>query len=154
MRVESYGRPAPVETFREAGAASRQQRSAELTVKTAEGDTVTLRLASSQEGAAYAAPGRFGAFRESQQSVRVEVEGDLSRKEMADLNKLFRLLGKSVRELNQGDTAGALKPLARISRLDTLAQVQFEYRQSTEFAAFENRQLASEPGAATTIPRG
>lgn len=143
MRVESYGRPAPVETFREAGAASRQQRSAELTVKTAEGDTVTLRLASSEEGAAYRAPGRFGAFRESQQTAEVQVEGDLNPREVAELGKLFRLLGRSVRKLDQGDTAGALKPLAQIPKLDTLAQVQFEYRQSAEYGAFENRQLAS-----------
>jgi hypothetical protein len=136
MRVETCARPAPLEAFREAGAASRQQRSAALTVTTAEGDTVTLRLASFQEGAAYSAPGRLGAFRQAQQTVEVAVNGDLNRRELADLGRLLRLLGRSVRELNQGDTAGALKPLTRIPLLDTLAQVSFAYRQEAEYGAF------------------
>ena len=144
MRLESYSRPAPTEWAREAGAASRLQTSAELKVQTAEGDTVTFKLSSLDEGAAYAAPGRAGAFRETRQTVEVQVDGDLNRKELADLNKLFRMLGKSVRRLDQGDASRALRPLERIGRLDSLAQVQFEYQQTSEYGAFANRLAAGQ----------
>jgi hypothetical protein len=121
------------------------QRSAEITVTTAEGDKVTLSLAaqSQQTQSAYRASGRDSSGQpqnikggssssQSSQSVKVGVEGNLSDKEVADIKKLIEAFG----QLTQGDPSG----VAQFSSLDSLSSAKFAYS-STEQSGYGAVQL-------------
>jgi hypothetical protein len=120
-------------------AAARTETTTGLTVTTAEGDRVTLSFESRSEGGLYdiRAPGAraAGQFQSSQVEAEVTVVGDLNAREIADLGRLLRMVGKAARKLEGSNPAQALAAFRNFSRLGSLASANIQYSRTEESAA-------------------
>lgn len=118
---------------------------AELTVETAEGDTVVISVESVLEsefaGYRYRARGAgrradvsaVNAQSNAQRTVTASVEGDLNAQEIGDIQKLAKLLIGATQEQREGDMAGVIRALGGFSALDSLASADFSFDQSYEY---------------------
>jgi hypothetical protein len=143
--------------------------SKDITLRTREGDTVTLsmdreavavygrdaRMAIDQQYAVNADGDHFAQERlaaetrewfgfETSQEISVTVEGDLSREEMRDIRKALRhidrLIGKSFGPQAAGWQGHGS---AGLSRLDTLAGIEVDVRQSRTILAAQSSSIAT-----------
>lgn len=114
--------------------AGEQSSSLQLTVTTAEGDTVTLSAQALSAFALESSEGRRSASTNQELSLSVSIEGDLNQEELADIRKLALALGKSVRQAERGNMAKALRTVARASDEDTIAAFQFRFERRTELS--------------------
>ncbi len=115
-----------------------QSSSLQLTVKTAEGDTVTLSAQALASFAVESSPGRRSASSSQEFSFAVSVEGNLNQEELTDIRKLAIALGKSIRQAERGDLGKALRTVAKASDEDTIAAFQFRYERRTELEYRQN----------------
>lgn len=127
-------RPAPVNR----SISGEQSSSLELTVTTAEGDKVTLSAQALQAFSYESGGGRRSASRNSELSVSVSVEGDLSQQELDDIRKLALALGKSVRQAERGNVGQALNTVAKSASPDTIAAFQFKYERREQLDYRQN----------------
>lgn len=149
--ARAVARTHPVNSWRQAERSDRAQatefrtntqRAAEITITTAEGDKITLSLAAqdSHHTASYRARGRGEADgqrterisgREQQSTsaaqVNIAIEGNLSNRETADIQKLLSAFGQAI----QGDASG----LAQFGSLESLAtaNLSYSYSQQTQY---------------------
>ncbi len=115
-----------------------QSRSLQLTVKTAEGDTVTLSARALASFALESGQGRRSASSSQEFSIAVSVEGNLNQEELADIRKLAIALGKSIRQAERGELGKSLQTVAKASDEDTIAAFQFRYERRTELEYRQN----------------
>ncbi|MBX9599704.1 MAG: hypothetical protein K2X35_01825 [Bryobacteraceae bacterium] len=120
-------------------AAARTETTTGLTVTTAEGDRVTLSFESRSDAGLYdirAGGARAsGQFQSARLEAEVKVEGSLNAREIADLGRLLRMVGKAARKLEGPDPSQALAAFRNFSRLASLAAANIEYSRTEESAA-------------------
>lgn len=138
-----------------ASAASASAKSkAELTVYTAEGDKVTLSTSSSDEAGRFDYGLRSGGLRRAdfrerggfryaaqESSISIDVEGDLSSEELADIQKLAKILGRASTQASRGNGDAAAQTAAKALQLESVATFEYSYESSVEysFAATKRR---------------
>ncbi len=137
------------------GSSSSQAATAHISVKTADGDTVSLNLSQQRTttdldyGVLSKSAGEsrlstaLSHEQHQQQSVSFSVEGELDREELRDLRKLFRSVGRIVKSFFAGDGDHAAhraeKTLQKFQRLDSLNNFDVELGLEVEQAAREQR---------------
>lgn len=120
--------------------ATKRESSLEFTITTDEGDRVTFSAkALSQLNASRSSqPGSYSASRETSDRVElsVSIEGDLSDKELADIQKLTRTLAQSAAQASRGNLQQAQRFAAKATRIDSIASFDFSYQSqaSLEYA--------------------
>ncbi len=143
--------------------------SKDITLHTREGDTVTLsmdretvavygrdaRIAIDQQYAVNADGDPFAHERvaaetrewfgfEASQEISVTVEGDLSREEMRDIRKALRRIDRLIANSFGPEAAGRQgHGSAGLSRLDTLAGIEVDVRQSRTILAAQSSSIAT-----------
>lgn len=137
-----------------------QSRSSDITLVTAEGDTVTLSASQTMEMSfeTYGSKGQsMGISKSSEFSLTVE--GDLNREELKDIRKAIKTLLKAERDLLKGHEERATERTAKLEDLDQIASIdaKMEFRQTVsvtqttaEAPAFE-AQTSSEPVESETV---
>jgi len=128
--------------------AASQRQSADITIMTAEGDKVTLSTTSELQAdyLTYNSLGRtasslFGIQAETfsledSRELQIQVEGNLSRRELRDIRKTMKVLDKIMKDVVSGNMDHALEralkiePLGSISSLE--AYMEYEKTLSTE----------------------
>lgn len=149
--------------------ASVSEVSQDITLHTKEGDTVTLSMdretiavygrdgklsidqqyAVSADGEEYAYDRVAGEAREwfgfeSSQEITVTVEGDLSREEMRDIRKALRRIDRLIGKSFGPEAAGRRgHGPAGLARLDTLAGIEVDVRQSRTIMAAQSTSLSA-----------
>ncbi len=138
----------------------------EITITTADGDTVALNAASLFEAGftAYAQSGEVNGspynISASSASVNISrefslsVEGELDGEEIRDIAKAIREVNKIMRRLLSGDTEHALKRVSKLYRLDSLAGIEaaIEAGQSVSVAEQVSRSAVISPASSETPP--
>ncbi|MBL8227213.1 MAG: hypothetical protein JNL98_01995 [Bryobacterales bacterium] len=127
----------------------------ELTVRTEDGDLVTIsaKAVQSSQATDYSSLYRDrdavssstyrSRRRESSIEVSVEVEGDLSPEELADIRKLTGALSRATKQVNRGDTSGALLTALRAETADdSIASFDFAYQHSKQVEQTRSRQIS------------
>ena len=129
---------------RHTSGSTRTEFSAELSVETAEGDTVSLSMKTVTESEfsdyrhlSRGAGHRFGmrargGERTVTREVQLSVEGDLNERELADIQSLARILAKATRKFAHGNVDGAVRQASKIHDLGTVASVGMVLNQSVE----------------------
>lgn len=116
-------------------AARTSQTSGSLTVKTDDGDLVTLSysaiamLAASQAGSRDGNSRLTAGLTTSAQSasVSLSVEGDLDKQEWADLSKLFKSFFSALKDLVRQKPDQALEHMARTSNLESVSEFSYAF---------------------------
>lgn len=127
----------------------------ELTVRTEEGDLVTIsaKAVQSSQATDYSSLYRDrdgveattyrSRQRESSFEVSIEVEGNLSQEELADIRKLTGALSKAAKQVNRGDADGALRTALRADNADdSIASFDFAYQHSKQVEQTRSRQIS------------
>ncbi|MBI3682730.1 MAG: hypothetical protein HY235_20335 [Acidobacteria bacterium] len=148
-----YADSGPLAAIEGVQQSSRSQTSLRLTLTTEDGDRVTLSadVTSASESFDYASIVRAqgqaaveasGRTTESSIQVALNVEGDLSQQERADIRKLAALLARSAHEAERGHLSQALRTAARFTELDSIAAFNFSYERQVEHAQRAYQQIA------------
>ena len=107
-----------------------QSQSAEITIVTAEGDTVTLssNIAAQLDYSTYNAQGQvgLGAGLMIQRDVAIKVDGDLSKAELKDIRKTLKILEKAAQDMASGDAGKAARRTSHLEGLESIAQLNAE----------------------------
>lgn len=123
---------------RSAGRVSAQaaeSTKAELSLTTADGDKVTLSIASGTGAAIDAeATGDYRSLsRVSSTEVRVEVEGSLSEAELQDIRKLARIVTRASSDVLRGDTSKAAARVEKAADLDSIQSFAFSLNKQVDY---------------------
>jgi hypothetical protein len=134
---------------------TQAETSYQLTLRTEDGDVVTIsaKAVQSSQSTDYASLSRGrdgvsasayrGRQRESSLEVSIQVEGDLSQEEIEDIRKLTSTLAKATRQVNRGDTGGALRTsLSAAKPDDTIAAFDFAYQQTRQVEEIREQQVS------------
>jgi len=104
-----------------------QSQTADITIVTAEGDTVTLSSSKAAEllFATYNAQGQVGGSAELHRSstFSMSVEGDLNREELKDIRRAIRTIQKAANDVLRGHEEKAASRTARLANLDQIASI-------------------------------
>ncbi len=111
---------------RQQSVSAERREALQLTLRTAEGDRVTL---SSEAREAFDATGAA-----SQTRISLTVEGSLSKEELDDIRRVAQALAKSVSEARQGHFGQAARVMARAAGEDTIARLDFHYQVSRQLS--------------------
>ena len=107
-----------------------QSQSTDITLVTAEGDTVTLSSSFEREVKfeTYNSRGESASMlsKSSSSSFSLSIEGDLDRKELRDIRNAIRTIEKVNRTLMRGDLEKAAHQAEKLQRLDTIASLDAE----------------------------
>ncbi|MCC6540064.1 MAG: hypothetical protein IT162_21125 [Bryobacterales bacterium] len=126
-----------LETSARFSAQASQSTSAELSLTTADGDKVTLSFSNSSSQAISAGKSEgsfdYSSLRQRSTSVSIEVEGDLSKEELQDIQKLAKILTKAAGEALSGNTEQAQARAAKADKLDSIASFAYSLNQRTEY---------------------
>lgn len=140
-----------------AGAVSLE-RSTDLTITTAEGDTVTLSLATAIEANAGVyrsesmADGRRSATQTAyadysrRQSMAITVDGELNDEELADIREAVDAIGGMIEDFLAGDLQAMAADGELLKELDSIASLDasFSYAQQVTYGEQETVRLSSE----------
>ena len=112
----------------------RETTKAELLLTTADGDKVTLSFSS---GSSYQYSGDYGPRRRSVSaaggstaSFEIKVEGNLSQQELADIQKLAKIMVGAANQASQGDVEKASASVEQAKQLDTIQNFAFSLNRS------------------------
>jgi hypothetical protein len=113
-----------------------RQNSAEITITTTDGDTVTLNTSSLFEASftsynqsgetsdgSYNLSASSASFKASRE-FSLSVEGELDKEELRDISKAIRQVNKTMRDLFSGDMEQALKRAAKLYNLDSISGIE------------------------------
>jgi hypothetical protein len=127
----------------------------QLVVRTEDGDLITISAKAVQSSGAtdYASFARNrdggnaaiyrGRQSESSFDVSIQVDGDLSKEEIADLRKLASALTRATRQVDRGDAAGAIRvALLAQDPNDTIAAFDFSYLRTQQAEDIRARQVS------------
>ena len=132
-----------------------QSRSSDITLVTAEGDTVTLSASRSTE-LSFETYGSTGASAEIRKNSEfsLTVEGDLNKEELKDIRKAIKTLYKAERDLLKGHDERAADRTAKLANLDQLASIdaKMESSQTVSVTQTSVQTPASEPQPAIEPP--
>lgn len=118
-----------------------QSRSSDITLVTAEGDTVTLSASQTKE-ISFETYSSKGQSTDSDAVVSAEVrkssefsmtiDGDLNREELKDIRKAIRTLFKAERDILKGHDERATERTTKLAELDQIASIdaKMEFRQT------------------------
>lgn len=107
-----------------------------LQLRTQDGDIVNISFAAAQRSeGAFATNGSSTYRQRSEQqslSVDIDVEGNLSKKELRDIGKLLRQLASFVKgdKINSDSNKGVASPVAPKARNSSIAEFSFAYSSS------------------------
>lgn len=116
-----------------------QSRSSDITLVTAEGDTVTLSASQTKEiwfdtysskGQSTGSDAALSASKSSEFSMTVE--GDLNKEELKDIRKAIRTIWKAERDILKGHDERATERTTKLAELDQIASIdaKLEFRQT------------------------
>jgi hypothetical protein len=139
-----------------------QSRSSDITLVTAEGDTVTLSASQTMEmsfetysskGVAGSAAGVSAEVRQSRE-FSLTIDGDLNREELKDIRKAIRTLVKAERDVLKGHEERATERTARLQDLDQLISIdaRMEFRQAVSVTKATVETPASEAQTPVELP--
>ena len=145
-----------------------QATSADLTVLTAEGDTVTIsaqsesdltygdyRFRSRGENGMTVVRAQVAAFSLSQ-SLEISVEGDLNEEELGDIKRLVDTIKNVIRKFLKGDFEGAFHKAVRVvnrfGQLDSLAGFQLAVETSQTVAVAQQQRVGTQLPSDTAVP--
>lgn len=128
-----------------AGQTSYQQltamsRESNISIKTAEGDTVTFSqdlfsgsaLSFAGEMSVYGSMQTFTAESIKSENIGFSVQGDLNEEELADIKHLFKDLSAIAKDFFRGDLEGALKDSFKLNRhMGSISEVNASFSQTT-----------------------
>lgn len=134
--------------------------STDLTITTAEGDTVTLSLASAVEANAgvYRSQSMEAGRREStqtayfelssSQSMAIEVAGELNAEELADIREAVAAIGGMIGDFLSGDLKAMAADGELLKELDTISSLEsaFSYERQVTYGEQEKVTLSQEAG--------
>jgi hypothetical protein len=154
----SPSKPAPAGSSLAALGAS-SETDAQITIKTAEGDTVAITLDSQIDAtyAFYSRPGTEGATglraevltASASREVSISVQGDLNEQERADISSLVKQLERVIRSFLKGNTNAAIQQAIGGPSLDSLAGYALNIEHTDSLALIEATGGAN-PDATTT----
>jgi hypothetical protein len=138
--VSARGAPSRRGSLQQSHFDAEIEQQGQLKVTTADGDTVTISFAESdqlQSDSSSATSGGSSASLQktrasSSQAVNIEVDGSLDDKEVADITKLLRGLVKVSSGLASGQGAKAAAGLQNIGSLDSIKSFQYAYEEDTQ----------------------
>lgn len=127
--------------------AASQRQSADITIMTAEGDKVTLSTTSELQAdyLTYNSLGRtasslFGIKAESfslegSRELQIQVEGNLSRRELRDIRKTMKVLDKIMKDVVSGNMDHALERALKIEQFGSISSLEanMEYENMEAF---------------------
>lgn len=121
-----------------ASAQGRQSTKAELALTTADGDKVTLSFSSANN---YQYAGDYSGLRRSASAassssatVEIKVEGNLSKQELADIQKLAKIVAGAATSALRGDTGKAAEKIEQTRNLETIQNFAFSLNRTVERA--------------------
>lgn len=152
-----------------------QQSSTNIVLKTVDDDTVTLNTSRQFEAGffAYDQHGTLegksadisagGAAFGTAAKFSLSVEGSINKEEARDIHKAVMQVGKTIRRLQRGDYEHAVKRFSKLSRLDTISELQFSSSWSRSISLTQlsetflpesasQEEAVSEAGAAAETP--
>jgi len=104
-----------------------QSQTADITIVTAEGDTVTWSSSKAAEWSftTYNAQGQVGGSAELHRTsaFSISVEGDLNREELKDIRRAIRTIQKAANDVLKGHEEKAASRTARLASLDQIASI-------------------------------
>ncbi len=123
--------PSPVSPVRGVARSTSFSNAGELTLKTKDGDTVSLSFATTRSNTAAAATNGdssvLTSLKSSSTEINVEINGSLDKKEMSDIMRLLKKLGKFL--------SGGGQDVEKVAKLQpkpssSIAAFDFSYQQS------------------------
>ena len=130
-------------------AAASQSTNTSLSLTTAEGDKVVLSLASSSTAAVAAEGVDYASIRTQRSEVKIQVEGDLNPKELADIQKLAEIVSGAATDALKGDTGGAARQLTQANGLESIQNFAFSLNRQVDYR-FNYEESSSAVAAAPT----
>jgi hypothetical protein len=123
--------PPPVSPIRGVARSTSFSNTGELTLKTKDGDTVSLSFSTTKSNTTAAATNGDSSVLTSEKSasmeINVEINGNLDKKEMSDIMRLLKKIGSFLRGGGQDmEKAAKLQPKASSS----IAAFDFSYQQT------------------------
>jgi hypothetical protein len=137
-----------------------QSQTADITIVTAEGDTVTLSLGKAAESsfATYNAQGQVGGSAEllRTSAFSIGVDGDLNREELKDIRRAIRTIQKAANDVLRGHEEKAASRTARLANLDQIASIdadlEFHREVSVTQVSAQSEAVAIPESAETPVP--
>lgn len=84
-----------------------------------------------------------GRQRESSVEVSIQVEGNLSQEEIDDIRELTSTLARATRQVDRGDTGGALRTSLRAANADdSIAGFDFAYQRTRQSEEVREQQIS------------
>lgn len=106
-------------------AASSQATTTQLSLTTADGDKVVLSLSNASVQGAASGGGDYASLRGKQTQVNIQVEGDLSKDELEDIQKLARIVSRAASDVLRGNVDRADRRLQKANSLDSIQSFAF-----------------------------
>jgi hypothetical protein len=145
-----------------------QSQSADITIVTAEGDTVTLSSSKSAElsFATYSAQGQMGGSSGSISGMSAElhrtsefsftVDGDLNKEELRDIRSAIRTIQKAAKDVLKGHDEKAEARTAKLSNLNQIASIdadlEFNREVSVTQVSAQSNNTTAGPESSTPAP--
>jgi len=134
---------------------AQSETSYQLTVRTEDGDVVTISARAlsasrsendtsfSQSRDSVSTSSYRGRQRESSVEVSIQVEGNLSQEEIDDIRELTSTLARATRQVDRGDTGGALRTSLRAANADdSIAGFDFAYQRTRQSEEVREQQIS------------